>query len=278
MVMLRVVAKNNKHSGASYVINAIQFLFLWLGGLLLVPQLGGVHAEVLTKFWWYFVGGGVAFAITNVATYKSLTYVDAAVGSIFNTLNALCTIGLAALVLNEDLTAVQLVGASILTAAIIYSMLALRTTKKKLSIGELERGFGFALLAGVAYAIAIVNEKWLLSHMSAGSYVVFGWGWQMLASVVLAVVLQPQKLGIIRAFRTVRLIAAIGLMRAVAGVAFVLAQIRSDNVALVTVIANFKLIVVMILGAWLLRERHKLWQKTAGAFASLTGLVVMFWK
>jgi len=58
----------------------------------------------------------------------------------------------------------------------------------------------------------------------------------------------------------------------------VLAEIRSDNVALVAVIANFKIIIVVLLSAWLLKERQKIRQKTAGAIAALAGLTVMFWR
>ncbi len=278
MIIMRFIGRNKSYAGASFIINAGSFIFLWLSGLALLPLLGSIDNHVLLNYIWRFVGGGILFALTNVATYKSLTYVDAATGTIFNTLNALFSVGMAALTLHEDLSVWQAGGAVILLAAIIYSTLALKAKNTKVSRRNLLYGLGFALIAGLLYGAAITNEKWLLEHMDSASYIVYGWGWQMLASVAAAILLQPRQLKLLKEAGLLRWLVALGIVKGVGGAAFVLSEIRSNNVALVTVIANFKIIIVVLLGAWLLKERQKLWQKTAGALTALIGLTVMFWR
>jgi transporter family protein len=277
-IVMRVLARDKRNAGASFIINAGQFISLWLVGLLLLPLLGHVNADTLSEFFWRLAGGGLAFALTYTCTYKSLTYLDAAVGSIFNTLNALFTVGLAAVTLHEDLNLRQLLGAIILTAAIIYTTLALQAHKNKTSRRDLLYGLSYAVLGGLIYAVAIVNEKSLLHQMSTASYVLFGWGWQMLAAILVALLLQRRKLYVLFSRRTAVLVILSGALRGIGGAAFVLAQVRSNNVALITVISNFKLVIVVVLSAWLLKERQKIQQKAIGALAAIAGLCVMFLK
>lgn len=277
MIIMRLLGRDKAYTGASFVINAGSFVVLWLSGVALLPLLGTVDGQMLHQYFWRFVGGGVLFALTNVATYKSLTYVDAATGTIFNTINTLFSVGMAALTLHEDLSVLQAGGAVVLMVAIIYSALTLRANDTKFSRRDLLRGLEFALLAALVYAVAITNEKWLLGQMNAASYVAYGWGWQVVASVVAALLLQPKKLKLLGQLSFAGWLAALGVVKGVAGIAFVLAEIRSNNVALVTVVNNFKIIIVVVLGAWLLKERRKLRQKAIGAVAALAGLTVMFW-
>ncbi|MEJ0073567.1 MAG: DMT family transporter [Candidatus Saccharibacteria bacterium] len=248
VILMRILARDKANAGASFMINAGQFVPLWFVGLVLLPTLGQIDSHALSHFFWRLAGGGLAFALTYTCTYKSLVYLDAAVGSIFSTLNALFTVGLAALVLHEDLSTMQLLGGIILTAAIIYTTLAVRTAKNKASRRELAYGLAYAVLAGLIYAVAIVNEKSLLHQMSTASYVLFGWGWQMLAAVVAAFVLQASKFKVLLKRRTILLVSGAGILRGLGGIAFVLAQVRSNNVAVITVISSLKLVVVVILG------------------------------
>lgn len=278
IILTRSLARAQYYRNAAFVTNAYQYLFLWLAGLLFLPMLGAINAAVLPTYLWRFIGGGVAFALVNITTYKALSYVDAAIGSIFSTISALFTIILAAFTLHQEMTGLQLLGSAVLLVAIIYCMVVMRARRSHLTAHQIEAALFYSLLCGVFYAIAIVNEQWLLRRMDAGSYVVFGWGFQVLGAFGLALFFQRDKFAHVLRGNQTNAIVASGLLRGIGGAAFVLAQIRSHNVALITVIANLKLVVVMVFGAWLLRERRLLWQKAAGVFASLGGLSIMFWK
>lgn len=277
MLIMRVIGRDPANNGASFVINGGSFIFLWLTGLALVPALGPVDSSVLSTYFWRLLGGGILFALTNVATYKSLTFLDASTGTIFNTLNAVFGVGMAALLLNEDLSLWQAYGAVLLLGAIIYCTLALRSGTTKISRHNIILGLAYALVAAVLYGLAITNEKWLLGSINTATYVVYGWGWQALASVAAALVLQPKKVSMAFGKKLALWLVVLGVVKGLAGICFVRAEILSNNVALVSVTTNFKLVIVVLLGAWLLKERHKLRQKYIGAVVAMVGLTIMFW-
>jgi len=69
-----------------------------------------------------------------------------------------------------------------------------------------------------------------------------------------------------------------GITRGLSGALFILALVKSNNVALMTVITNLKLIIIVLLGAWLLSEKQKLTEKLTAAFLALAGLSIILWK
>ncbi|MGH7156658.1 MAG: EamA family transporter [Candidatus Saccharimonadales bacterium] len=281
MLSLRAVARVPAMAKASFAINATWYVVLYVISLTLLPWLGHVDSHVLNHYLWRFVGGGLAFAATNIMTYKTLVYFDAALATIVGTINTLFTIIGATIVLNEDLTSLQVLGAAVLLASIIYGVLATRLPQQKRSklnqratlLGSL-----YALGAGLFFAIAIINEKSLLGSMSAASYAVFGWGGQMLMSVLVAVIVQPKAFRLLRNLRITGWISLTGIFRGIGGACFVLAEVHSNNVALVSVISNFRIIIVVLLGWWLLKERQRIAQKLVASTGAILALTLMFWQ
>jgi drug/metabolite transporter (DMT)-like permease len=278
LVAQRVLARDKHTAEASFVIIAGVFVALYSAMLVVALSLGGIHTDVFGHYWWRFVGGGVAFAITNVCTYKTLVYFDVAVANIVGTLNAIFAVIGAALILSEDLTARQLLGGIVLLLAIAYGVLATHASSNKSVQRSARLGVMYALLAGISFAVAAVNEKSLLGHMPAATYMVYGVGWQCIMAIVLAVLLQPRKLYLLFRPRVAGWSLLSGLLRGFGGACFILAEVRSNNVGLVSVIANFRLIVAIFLGAWLLGERQYIRQKLAAAAVSIAGMGLMFWK
>lgn len=276
-IIIRILARDKKTAKASFVINAGLYLALYISILLLVPWLGHVNIHYAIKYWWRYLFGGLFFALTNVFTYKTLVYFDAAIASIVGTVNAMFTIIGAALVLNENLSKMQIVGSLILLGAISYGILATHSISQRLDRRRALLGVMYALLAGISFAIAAVNEKSLLSHMTIGTYGILGIGGQFLMSILTALIIQPRKIHILFSKRVFGWSMLGGVLRGVGGVCFMLAEVKSNNVALVSVISNFKLIIVVLLGWWLLNEREYLARKFYSAMLAISGLIVMFW-
>lgn len=276
IIITRLLAKRKKTASAGLAITAGWFVVLYACGLMFLPFFGDVHLVNLQHYFWRFALSGIAFAATNILMYKTLNYLDAAVGSILATVNTLFTVAGAALFLHEDLSKAQIVGSALLLTAIIYGTLATRhkpskTVHKNLLIGGL-----FALASGLTLAVAAINQKSVLAHVSVGDYLAFGWGWEALAAVAAVLLIQPKSLKILLNRSVLGWTLILGVLRATSGLCFMLAQIRSNNVALVTVIANFRLIIIVILGYWLLKERQKITQKAVAASASIAALAIMF--
>lgn len=275
MIITRLLARDKKTARASFVVTAGWLVILYICGLAFLPWLGNVHLASLQHYWLRFIIGGTAFASTGIFTYKLLVYLDAAVGSILGSISTVFTVIGAAIFLHEDLSNLQIVGAGLLLLAITYGTLATRHKPSKQVHRNLLLGGAYAVAAGLTYAVAALNEKSLLSHISAGDYMAFGWAWQMLMAVFIALIIQPKEFRLLLRPAVAGWTFALGVLRATSGLCFILAQIRSNNVALVTVVSNFRLIVIIILGYWLLKERTRIVQKLVSASGAIAAMAIM---
>lgn len=276
-IITRLLARDKRTADAGFAITAGWFVVLYICGLIILPSIGQVHLASLTHYWWRFLFGGASFALTNIFTYKMLVYLDAGIGSIFSTLNTLFTVVGSGLLLHEDLSNSQLVGAAFLLAAVIYAAYATKPSKNKLTHRNMLIGLGYAVIVAVFYAVASVNEKSLLEHVSAGDYLAFGWAGQAMLAVFVAWLVQPKAFRVLRRRPVATWVVMLGVMRAISGLCFIMALIRSNNVGLITVVSNFKLIIVVLLGVWLLRETQKVRQKLLASTAAIASLGLMFW-
>jgi len=278
IITLRVLARDKKTARASFVINAGVFISLYITFLVLLPLMGHIEGGMWQKYWWRFLGGGLAFTFTNVCTYKTLVYFDAAIASIVGTINALFTIIGSTLLLGEDLSPLQAFGAIILIAAIGCAVIVPRQTGKRINRHSIKLGLMFGVLAGLSFGVAIVNEKSLLGDMTIATYGIYGIGAQAFMAVVAAGVFQFNKLNLLARPKVMGWTVLSGVLRGMAGICFIFSEVRSNNVALVTVISNFRLIIVVMLGYWLLKERQRLVQKLASAVTAVAGLGMLFWR
>ncbi len=278
MITLRVLARDKRTTNANFAISAGAYIGIYTAILLLLPVLGRVQWHVFHDYWWRFIGGGLAFALTNAFVYKTLVYFDVAVANIAGTLNAVFAVAGSAIFLHEDLTPQQAVGALILLPAIAYGVIATHSTSKKSDRRSVKLGLFYTLLASICYGVAMVNEKSMLGHMSAASYAVFGVGGQFAMMWVTAAIWQPNQIRLLLRPRVAQWSLLTGALRGLGGICVILTEIKSNNMALAVVIANFRLIVVIFLGAWLLKEHKHVQQKLVAACGSIAGIAVMFWK
>jgi drug/metabolite transporter (DMT)-like permease len=277
-ICLRVLTRNKRYAGASFAVNAGLFVSQYVVMLALVPLFGHVNAAVVAEYWWRFMLGGLAFVLTNVCAYKTLVYFDVAIANIVATVNAIFAVIGAIVFLSENLSLQQVLGAIVLLLAIAYGLLATHATHKKSVRRSVWLGTMYAVLGGLCFAFAAVNEKSLLGRMSIGSYLVCGVGGQCLMAVLAAIALQPQNLKLLLKSHVATWSVLSGVFRGLGGTCFIVAEVKSNNVGLVSVLANFRLMIVILLGAWLLREHNHLRQKVAAATASIAGIAIMFWK
>jgi drug/metabolite transporter (DMT)-like permease len=278
LICLRVLARDKRTSKASFAVNAGAYVPQYAVMLLCVPLFGDVHGDVFRDYWWRFMLGGLAFALFGVCIYKTMTYFEVAVANLIATVNAIFAAIGAVLFLSEKLSAQQLIGAIILLLGVAYGLLATHATHKRAVRHKILVGGMYAVIGGLMFAMAAINEKSLLSHMSIGSYMVYGTGLQVLMGILLAVIFQPKKLKLLIMPHVVGWASLHGALRGLGAVCFIYAEVKSDNVGLIAVVANFRLMLVVLLGAWLLKEHKHLKEKSVAAAASIAGITVMFWK
>lgn len=277
ILAVRAIAREKYAAQSGLVISAAQTAVQYVSILLFLPFIGSINFSGFSQYWLWFLGGGLAFAFGHFFTYKLLSYLDAGLSSVLSTLYVPFTLLFAALVLHEELNIAQAAGGFVLLLAVCYGLLIARDSKHHTVKRPWLWGLIFAVLASVALAVALVNEKYLLGHMSIATYIAFGWAGQVVTSQAIAFRNRSQ-LKIFRRSKILYLTLTAGTTRALSGLMFISSQVKSNNVALVAISSNFRLIIIILLGAWLLKERQKLPQKLLAAGISVIGLAIIFWK
>lgn len=278
-ISIRAVARLKEAEKASFAMGAAQSFFLFIGTILLVPFLGDVDFGMFSEYFWWFVGGGIASTLGNACAYKVLSYLEAGISTILNTIYVVFVVLLAAIVLDETLGQTQLIGAMLLLLAVVYGTLIARHPDIKKRHGSAWiYGLIFALVGGFIVAAAIVNEKYLIDRMNASTFLIITFGWQLFFTVLAAVIFQRRKLPLILDRTILKLNLASGLLRALAAAFIVLAIIKSDNISLITVVSNFKIVFVILIAAIILKEHQRMTKKLAAATVATLGLIIIFWE
>jgi uncharacterized membrane protein len=102
-------------------------------------------------------------------------------------------------------------------------------------------------------------------------------GVQMVSSLTIGAILEPKGYRLIKNKAVMSLNLFSGSLRSISAILFVLALVRSNNVAVVGVIENFKLVIIIMLAALILKERDRLRQKFIAAGGAICGLAIIFW-
>jgi drug/metabolite transporter (DMT)-like permease len=211
--------------------------------------------------------------------YRALVYMESAIVSVITTISALFTFLIAAVVFGERLSPYQLLGSMLLLPAIWYVLHLASKERQGIHVHSRAwlRGLGYAITASWCFAIGFVLEKYALNHVSIPTYIGVGWGFQLLSSWALLLIFRRHTLKLLKDPTITMLAMRLGALRGTAGFLFLLALVRSNNVTLMAVISNFRIIVVAILAGLLLKERDHYTEKLAAAAVAFVALGIIFW-
>ncbi|HSX36037.1 MAG TPA: DMT family transporter [Patescibacteria group bacterium] len=260
---------------AYFQVNAIVIGIMYFAGLAWAAVHRGVSVAELLQWLPWLLGGSLAFAMTNAISFKVFQYVDAAIASLLSTFNIIAAIILSTIFIGEGLTLRNALGAAIILGAawLVLSAHVGRQERRAWTIG-----LALSLLAAVFFGIAITNEKFLLNHMGLSSYLVWGWGVQVIVAFVCSFVFMPRGYRDIAKVRPYGLLGMAGALRAISGLTFVLALVRLNNLAIVSALSGLKVILAAAFGLVFLHEGQFAVRKISASLAAAAGVAIMFWK
>jgi drug/metabolite transporter (DMT)-like permease len=218
----------------------------------------------------FLLAGSGIFPLINLLAYRANRDVDAGLYTILNNLTPIITIVAASLLLQEKLNDQQLLGAVvIITSAFVATLPKLQKRSASSSAGML-----FALASVSLLGIAIVYERWMLTRIDFGAYLVFGWGAQTLWMLILA---WPEKknIRILRVKKNFLPILGYGVTNALKGLCFVAALKLSGNASVVGAFASFMAVMVVLSAYFILKEREGLLFKVGAALIGTIGLIIL---
>ena len=220
----------------------------------------------------YLVLGGMIFPVYSVLAFKANKELDVGFFTVLGNLSPVVTISVAWLLLNERLSSLQLVGAALLIfSAVVVGLPNVNT--KKVHKAHVDAVI-ITLVAVCLLGLGIVFERFMLTRMDFGSYIIYGWGLQSVMSVGIGiskkVSLKPLKLpGVARPIVTY------GLVNTLKAICFITALNLSQNASLVGAATSFVTVLVVISAYFILKEQEAFWLKVTAAALSTIGLILL---
>lgn len=218
----------------------------------------------------FLLVGSAIFPLVNMLAYKANKDVDAGLFSILSNIFPIVTIIAATLLLNETLSAGQLLGAAvIITSTFIATLPKLSQRDRSKTSGVI-----LALISIMLLGLAIVFERWMLTRIDYGAYLVFGWGAQALW---MALVAWPDRkhIHLLTKDNNFKYVLAYGITNSFKGLSFVSALKLSGNASVVTAFGSFTTVLVVVAAYFALGEKKNLWLKLLAAAAGVVGLVIL---
>ncbi len=282
IIQARGLARAKHGRQAALPVNAVAFTVLYVGGLVVLPVIGNVELSEFLDAWYWYVASALMFNLSFLFLYKASEHLESATVSVLATSSALYTLIIAGIVFNERLTPLQLIGSSILLPCIWYVASLARKQHRLFNIKDFKntswlKGLGFILLASLWLSLGHIIEKHIFQTSSVGSYVAFGWLLEMMMAWGLVLAFGWKQRYALENKKVMAGALRMGLLRIGMGLCFIYALTISNNVTLLTVIANFRIIIVAVLAGWLLGERRFYYRKLAAAAVSVVALSIIFW-
>lgn len=213
---------------------------------------------------------GCVFPLINLLTFRASKDIDAGLLTILSNIAPVITIITATILLNEGLSGMQLVGVGvILASAFLATAVGLRRHPKATSSGLV-----FAVVGVCLLGLAIVFERWMLTRIDFGAYLVFGWGAQALWSIGFAWSRRRDLKVLITTKHLVSII-SFSTASALKGLFFVAALSFSGNASVVSAYSSFMPVLVVVTAYFVLREKESVGVKFAAAAIGAVGLIVL---
>ncbi len=268
-LLRRVLAQ--EFSGHIRLMNSVFFIcFLLPVGFvyaLFVPHdlnIGWINLAIL-------LGGSLIWPVVNLVAFYANKHTDVGIFTVINNISPVFTVTVALLLLNENLSLVQFAGVVLLIFSGIIATLA--QLKGVGRAGLL--GVGLSLLAAMLLGLAIAYERFMLNRIDFGSYIIYGWGSQVLwAATMSAKELHKIPSLFTRGTKTRELLFAWGTTSSLKSAAF-LSALKLGTASLVSSAANFLSVVVVIAAYIFLKEHDHTVYKILATAAGITGLFLI---
>lgn len=271
VVITRMLARDgNKYQ---YAVVLVGFLFEWVLACLLVFGLGKfTMPDIELSTLGLLLLGGLGFGISNFLFFDLLGRVPASVASVQMTLNRLMAILLALLLLGESLNGFQFLGTILMLSAVL--IVSYKRGEKKSHHLHITKALLVLLIMSGAYALGTVAEKSLLDEMGIYSYAVVGWTFQTI--VVAIMVFARRKKWKYPPKNKRKLLYVYSLLFAISGLFFIATLVASDSSSKTVSAGGIKVVLSVLFGYVLLKERKDFKRVFIAAVISVVGLSLLF--
>ena len=254
-LLRRVLAQ--KFGEYNRLINAIFFPLFLLPATIVLYFFFPHNLHVGTLNVVLLVGGSLIWPLNNILAFHANRKVDVGIFTIINNLSPLFTLVIALPLLHESMKGPQLIGAALL----IVSGILAASSQGTIRTLTTSRGILICLASAAVLGVAIAYERFMLSRVDFGAYLVYGWG----AQIVWALWLARHELKKLpwlfqKAVGARRTVLWWGGTSVFKSITFILA-LKTSTASIISVASNFLSVAVVIAAYVFLREREHMGYK-----------------
>ncbi len=266
----------NSKNDLSLFTLVVSFTCVTLSGIFYAMFFGDSlnHTEVWnSRYFITLMAFGIGLG--NLLSIKLFRLLPASLVAILILLNPLSAVMFSFIFLGEQLTHIQWMGAVLVFAGVLSVQLISKVTKKKKKKTAIHVGLALALVLAFLYGVGITTEKYLLDRMGMSTYVVYGWGSQLLMSIIIALLLRKQ-FSLPKSNKYYVYSIRYGMLLGAAGLLYVFTQIQNNSASLTVIGSSSKVALTVILAYFLLNEKEHVLLKSLGIILSGTGMWLLF--
>ena len=203
-------------------------------------------------------------ALFLALSYWSQKHVDAGVTTLISNVYTPVTILVATIFLNESLSLKQLLGTTILLVSVV-----LVSKKHRIGRFSFDKYFLAMLASGVMLGLLLSCERALMKTTGFTAGTLVSWWSQALGMLILIIIVRPKG-----KFRPNDVLST-GILRYLQSLSWVILLQIVGNLSVVSAVTTFKVVVVFIAAALILKEREDLSRKVFGSLIAIGGLLLM---
>jgi drug/metabolite transporter (DMT)-like permease len=263
-LLQRILLKNDKSDPVAYSV-VTQLITGTLVGIFALTQ--GFSIPDISTIWPHLIAMPIVWGLANLLVYKSLKNTEASVFVIIFSTRAIWQIVGAVLFLNETFSVLQVIG----TILIFGSVVLISSRDAKLSLKKTEI---FAALAAIFFAIAMINDAFVIRTFDVASYLTFGY----FAPSLLIWLMHPKKTSEIISIARNKSVWKIGILASLFGTAALttlLAYKLGNNAAQIGALFQISTILTVFAAVFLLNEKKSLKLKIIAGVISMIGVILI---
>lgn len=254
------------------LINAVFFIFFLLPAAIILSFFFPRDLNVGPMNLFLLFGGSIIWPIAGIIAFRAMKEVDAGIFTIISNLSPVFTLSIAIPFLHESLNPSQLFGISLLILSGLIAASSQLSKHKRVSIN----GIFICLLGAAVIGIAITYERFMLSRIDFGAYLIYGWGSQIIWSAILAVK-ELKKLPKLfnKDAKQRHILIAWGTVSVLSSITFISSLKISGSASIISAATNFMSVAVVITAYFFLKERQHIIQKLFAVVLGVAGLLLI---
>lgn len=219
----------------------------------------------------FLFGGGLIWPIMGVIALQASKYVEAGIYVVVSNLSPIFTLLVALPFLGECLNGWQYLGVGLLVFSGVF--IASLQVRKGSQIST--KGLVLSFIAAGILGVATAYERFMLLRVDFGTYLILGWGSQVLWSAILAGK-QLKKLPLLftKVCKVRKILFSWGMVKVCTSVAFISA-LKLGSATMLGASSDFVSVLVVIGAYFFLKEKNDLVYKLLAAIVGVVGLILI---